>query len=47
MDKTTIHMVPEPRKTELVNACYPIIGAIFEVDRYAIVARPKVRNNGL
>ena len=30
-DKTTIHMVPEPRKTELVNACYPIIGAIFEV----------------
>ena len=31
MDKTTIHMVLEPRKTELVNACYPIIGAIFEV----------------
>ena len=31
MDKTTIHMVPEPRKTELVNACFPIIGAIFEV----------------
>ena len=30
-NKTTIHMVPEPRKTELVNACYPIIGAIFEV----------------
>ena len=24
-------MVPEPRKTELVNACYPIIGAVFEV----------------
>ena len=30
-DKTTIHMVQEPRKTELVNACYHIIGAIFEV----------------
>lgn len=30
-NKTTIHIVPEPRKTELVNACYPIIGAIFEV----------------
>ena len=30
-DKTTIHMVQEPLKSELTKACYPIIGAIFEV----------------
>lgn len=30
-DKTTIHLVQEPLKSELVKACYPIIGAIFEV----------------
>ena len=30
-DKTTIHMIPEPRKSELVKATYGIIGAIFEV----------------
>ena len=30
-DKTTIHMVPEPRKTELVNATYGIVGAMIEV----------------
>ena len=30
-DKTVIHMVPEPRKSELVKACYGIVGAIFEV----------------
>ena len=30
-DKTTIHMVPEPRKSELTKACYTIIGCIFEV----------------
>lgn len=30
-DKTTIHMVPEPRKTELVQATYGIIGAMIEV----------------
>ena len=28
MDKTTIHMVPEPRKKELVNATYGIIGCM-------------------
>ena len=30
-NKTTIHMVPEPRKSELVKATYGIIGCIFEV----------------
>jgi len=30
-DKTTIHMVQEPLKSELMNACYGIIGCIFEV----------------
>lgn len=30
-DKTNVHIVPEPRKSELTDACYPIIGAIFEV----------------
>ena len=30
-DKTTIHMVPEPRKSELVKATYGIIGAMIEV----------------
>lgn len=30
-DKTTIHIVPEPRKTELVNATYGIVGAMIEV----------------
>lgn len=30
-DKTTIHLVQEPLKSELVKACYPIIGAIFDV----------------
>lgn len=30
-DKTTIHMIPEPRKTELVNATYGIVGAMIEV----------------
>lgn len=30
-EKTVIHMVPEPRKSELVKACYGIVGAIFEV----------------
>ena len=30
-DKTTIHLVPEPRKTELVNATYGIVGAMIEV----------------
>ena len=30
-DKTTIHTVPEPRKTELVNATYGIVGAMIEV----------------
>ena len=29
-DKTTVHIVPEPLKSELTDACYPIIGAIFE-----------------
>jgi GxxExxY protein len=28
MDKTAIHMVPEPRKKELVNATYGIIGCM-------------------
>ena len=26
-----IHMVPEPRKSELTKACYTVIGCIFEV----------------
>lgn len=30
-DKTTIHMVQEPLKSELTKACYGIIGCIFEV----------------
>jgi len=30
-DKTTIHMVPEPRKSELVQATYGIVGAMIEV----------------
>ncbi len=30
-NKTTIHMVPEPRKSELVQATYGIIGAMIEV----------------
>ena len=30
-EKTQINMVQEPRKSELVEVCYPIIGAIFEV----------------
>ena len=30
-DKTVIHMVPEPRKSELTKACYTVIGCIFEV----------------
>ena len=30
-EKTVIHMVAEPRKSELVKACYGIVGAIFEV----------------
>lgn len=30
-DKTTIHMVQEPRKTELVNATYGIVAAMIEV----------------
>lgn len=30
-DKTTIHLVQEPLKSELTKACYPIIGVIFEV----------------
>ena len=30
-NKTTIHMVPEPRKSELVKATYGIIGAMIEV----------------
>ena len=30
-DKTTIHMVQEPLKSELTKACYTVIGCIFEV----------------
>jgi len=30
-DKTTIRLVPEPLKSELAEACYGIIGCIFEV----------------
>ena len=30
-DKTTVHIVPEPRKSELVNATYGIVGAMIEV----------------
>ena len=30
-DKTTIHKVPEPRKTELVNATYGIVGCMQQV----------------
>ena len=31
MDKTTIHMVPEPLKSNLIQATYGIIGAMIEV----------------
>ena len=30
-NKTTIHKVPEPRKTELVNATYGIVGCMQQV----------------
>lgn len=30
-NKTTIHKVPEPRKTELVNATYSIVGCMQQV----------------
>ena len=30
-NKTTIHMVPEPRKSELVQATYGIIGCMQQV----------------
>jgi len=41
MEKTTIHMVPEPRKSELVQATYGIVGAMIEVYKHLGAGMPE------